>query len=597
MVFAYRPGQEEAIRSIIRAIESGKRTVFLHAETGSGKSIILTHVARHFAETKGWRTYYTTPLVSLVDQISTDNLLPPNEPVYGKSNNPCAQDTTLNAEDGWCMTGIPCARCGQTGRISVRTLDGSHATERCPECRGQGVTVDDAYARTCPQRMAGRCEYYAARDRALSGRLGVMTMAYFNKVARPKSKMEEAKPDTDRFGPRDLLIIDEADNLAEVSAQWLSLSLSRDFVRRPEWGAWWDGEGSAILSMPSKAIERFEREELLPWIEHAAMAVREALEGMEDDLGPGETAVHRHRKRQRVKNALSHLMAAVEDLKNGNPWVVEARDEQTMCVTVTPVASTRYLKDNLWPISTVRILASGTFLGRGARTLGVSEMGLDPRECFLHVQPPVLPPSRAPIVPFSPGAMNYQNRETMIPLFLSRLERILNLEPNRGIVHARSYANMTAIREHFSNRPMGKRLVFHTSEDRNDSLDAWLRDTRNDVVLVCVNFTRGLDLKDDLARWQVSFKCPYPSLSSRRVQKRLKMPDGEEWYRLQALREELQLCGRTMRSMDDWSNTYLLDLNSIRLFEGHIAILPSGLKDRYLIGKRNGRFTAPVSAP
>jgi Rad3-related DNA helicase len=595
----FRPGQSEAIESLLAAIEGGSKTLFLNGEVGSGKTIILTEVAKRLKAEKGWRTYYTTPLVSLVDQIEHDPLLRPVQTLYGKANYPCEEDRRLTAEDGWCMTGKPCERCASTGKVLTLGIEGTQVRRACPVCEGDGV-VSDSYLRDCPKRKEGRCEYFHRRSLAMEGDIAVMTMAYFTRTVHPsKPKKEDADGEEDEkektFGPRDLLILDEADNLAEIVAQWLAVDLRKEYLRAPEWENWWNSEGFRLLTLPEKSFGDFEKaglDEYLTGAVAAAEAARAATEG--SSRQPGESVLQRYRHIHRMSNAAGKLQAALSDLRSGSGWVLERPNSpQPESILLTPLRSTSYLTRFLWPLAPVRILASGTFLGRGARSLGLPEMGLDPKECFLHIVPPNLPAERAPIIPFAATSLNHKNREEALPLVLKRLERLLSIESARGIVHARSYQNLEAVREHFRSRPEFDRMTFHTSQDRNDTLDAWLRDSRPDSVLVGVNFTRGLDLKDDLARWQVSFKCPFPSLSSRRVRERMAMEDGRTWYDLQALREELQAMGRTMRHPQDYSNSYLLDLSSVRLFETYGNLLPTGLRTRFLAGKRSGRFSPP----
>jgi Rad3-related DNA helicase len=69
----------------------------------------------------------------------------------------------------------------------------------------------------------------------------------------------------------------------------------------------------------------------------------------------------------------------------------------------------------------------------------------------------------------------------------------------------------------------------------------------------------GIDLKDNLARFQILLKIPYPNISSNKIKARQK--SNPDWYNLKTSMDLLQMYGRTTRSTDDFSDTFILDSN------------------------------------
>jgi Rad3-related DNA helicase len=65
--------------------------------------------------------------------------------------------------------------------------------------------------------------------------------------------------------------------------------------------------------------------------------------------------------------------------------------------------------------------------------------------------------------------------------------------------------------------------------------------------------SEGVDLKDDLSRFQVLVKIPYPYLGDPLVKKRMNKWSG--WYSLQTAKKIVQAVGRSVRSYDDSANT------------------------------------------
>ena len=77
------------------------------------------------------------------------------------------------------------------------------------------------------------------------------------------------------------------------------------------------------------------------------------------------------------------------------------------------------------------------------------------------------------------------------------------------------------------------------------------------TVLISPSLYTGLDLKDDLSRFQIIVKVPFPDLKDRWIYAKTKK-DKQWYYWLTALRL-VQSYGRSVRSKDDWAKTYVLD--------------------------------------
>jgi Rad3-related DNA helicase len=67
----------------------------------------------------------------------------------------------------------------------------------------------------------------------------------------------------------------------------------------------------------------------------------------------------------------------------------------------------------------------------------------------------------------------------------------------------------------------------------------------------------GVDLKDELSRFQIILKVPFPNLMSSKIKKRLET--NPDWYNWKTLVDVMQSYGRSIRSRNDWAETYVLD--------------------------------------
>ena len=67
----------------------------------------------------------------------------------------------------------------------------------------------------------------------------------------------------------------------------------------------------------------------------------------------------------------------------------------------------------------------------------------------------------------------------------------------------------------------------------------------------------GVDLSDDLSRFQIVCKLPNLSLGDKRIKMKTEM--NNKWYELQMWQRLIQSCGRSTRSENDFSKTFILD--------------------------------------
>jgi ATP-dependent DNA helicase DinG len=128
---------------------------------------------------------------------------------------------------------------------------------------------------------------------------------------------------------------------------------------------------------------------------------------------------------------------------------------------------------------------------------------------------------------------------------------------DRVLVHTQSYV----LTEHLFQFVIGKvdRPVYRYSSaaGRDSAIQNYL--DQNGAVLMGPSLGRGLDLPDDACRVQMLTKVPFPYIKDRQVNKRMYSQGGRVWYAVQTVRELVQMCGRAIRSENDWAVTYIYD--------------------------------------
>ncbi len=510
---SFRGHQRESLEAVSDAFEQGNDVVLLRAPTGSGKSLLARAImgcARHVADADGadlTGAYYTTPQVSQLDAVEADDLLPDLAVVRGKSNYGCIlpdEDTTVDR--------APCSR------------------DRNFDCDVQH-----------------KCPYYSDRAIAENRRFAAMTLAYFMRTAG-----------SDAFGPRDVVVIDEAHGLAEWAEMYATIELNRHTV--PVWDD---------VSLP----EIDDLGTAADVAESIAAACEDRLETLrrQNSLTPGEA-----RERDLLTERIGELHWFAEDardLDSATEWLVE-QDGQGLAFK--PMNPARYLQHTVWDRGSTFALLSATILDKTAFCRSV---GLDPETVALVDVPHTFPVENRQLFDVTQGKMTYQHRDETIPEVARLVVRLMAKHPDeKGIIHAHSYGIQEQLATRLDEMGVGPRVRRHARNDRDEALQAWLESDRPDVFL-SVTMEEALDLKGDLARWQVLCKAPYPNTGDARVARRLE-DDRWGWYYRTALRTVIQACGRVVRAEDDYGATYLADSSLLDLFDRAGGDLPAWFQEQ-----------------
>ena len=91
-------------------------------------------------------------------------------------------------------------------------------------------------------------------------------------------------------------------------------------------------------------------------------------------------------------------------------------------------------------------------------------------------------------------------------------------------------------------------------------------------MLVGPSLVEGLSFDDDLCRFQIIMKVPYPSLADKFVAAKMKYDN--QWYSNTTAISILQGVGRGVRNMSDWCVTFILDGCFLRLFQMSYKMFP-----------------------
>lgn len=175
------------------------------------------------------------------------------------------------------------------------------------------------------------------------------------------------------------------------------------------------------------------------------------------------------------------------------------------------------------------------------------------------------------------------NRETladpaMQKKLMSRVAAILNHHQNeKGIIHTATYALAEMIGKYLKS----SRLLIQQPGNREEILEKH-RLSKQPTVLVSPSMTEGVDLYDDLGRFNIVMKVPFANLGDNWVKAR--KDRSPSWYNWTAMKDLVQAVGRTTRHETDYSSSYILDGSFEMLFNRSSHLFPKWFADSIVTG-------------
>ena len=426
------------------------------------------------------------------------------------------------------------------------------ANYRC----GQYPVSCDMGAKTAKAMGQGVCEcacpYKEAKDTFLASPFGVTNFAYFlTLMAFQKGLLKN----------RRLLIIDEAHNTESALINHSNIEVNRQ--RAADLG----------VTFPNPPLGPKELKRTKAWLEKIVFP---ACDVKRDSL---KLAIEDARRANNDKSlfALVRDEASLDQFQSrldaftrsdSTMWFIGHTDK----IEIKPLTGELFADELLFSKADHVVFLSATILD--PRTF-IRNLGLQPKQCGYLGVPSEFPAENRRII-FSPaGSMSYKNYDATLPKLLRKLEKVfVKHSEEKGIVHCQSFKLMKHIVEHFKNTPHAKRLLSHDSNPHSKTAALAAHTTKDNepTILLSPSMTEGLDLRDDLSRFQVLAKVPFASLADSYVKTRMEL--DPEWYRLNTALTLIQGLGRSIRSKDDYAISYIIDGDFGNFMRQAQSILP-----------------------
>jgi Rad3-related DNA helicase len=349
---------------------------------------------------------------------------------------------------------------------------------------------------------------------------------------------------------RELLVFDEVHNIESEISDFKSFIINNDNITR---------------LFPKLKLPTIKEEEIETWIDFCE-EYRDTLLEFIDDI---EFAIETNNLKEPYteKNLIDcinrekNLHFVLNDMKsNKNNWLVTNIDRKTRDsirkITLTPLDISNYFQEIL-DLSSYGLFMSASILNKEylCKISGLSKDEIK----FIRIKESDFPKENRPIHLMNIAWLNSKNIMDNLPTIAKTVNNIMSIHKNeKGIIHTTSYFQLEFIKNNLNKENLGRLIETSPNTDRTEILQRHSRNPKP-TVLISPSFYQGLDLKDDLSRFQIIIKIPYPDLSDKKVAA-LRKKDIN-WYLWNTIVRLTQTYGRSIRSKDDHASTYILDSN------------------------------------
>lgn len=556
---SYREGQKEVIEYAVEKLNSGKKFIILECPTGSGKSAIGMTLCGMVND-----SYYLTITKILQDQLSRDfddivllkgrnaypctfydlhgNMLVDRK-VYTVAQLNKKKDEKPSCNEGFCkvikasasaalsMGKGQCTKCFLAGHLQP------HSKHLLP--RGDQSSIGNNRYSSCP--------YFEQVYQAINSKKVSMNFTSFIYQTSLTKRFDK---------PRDLIIIDEAHNIEQQVLDYVSITINDDmlkdhgyyipeFKNAKDYQAWFtDIKIDDILAEIKRLAEIGNDQDKV------------------DDID-----------RLILKLGVFRMHIG----KEGSEWVVDyktetGRDNKSMrSVSLKPVFATGLVDDIIFKFGKRIVLLSATILDVDVMC---KSLGVRREEVAAYRMKNRFPKENRPIF-IKPAAKMVGGKDKMqewLPKLVKAVEEIILQYPNkRGIIHTHNFAILDAIANTKNNAVSRRILTQREFPNKSDLLEYHSRQL--DSVIVAPAMHEGVDLNGDLSRFQVICKVPYANFyENPQLARRVEVdPRYYDWMTALKL---IQSYGRSIRSADDYADTYIIDEAIINFLKKAKAMIP-----------------------
>lgn len=511
-----RAGQVKALDFFKRAVDEGYSDIVIAAPTGFGKSVVGASVCYWGAQagiSDGCSPggYYLVTQKLLQDQLERD--IDSSVSMRGASLKSAAE--------------YPCQK---------------HRT----------CNIGLAAKSKCQALKDNACAYLSAKSNFLSSPFAITNYAYFLTERVFVNKMPA----------RTLLVADECHTLEGQLTRFAEMAVSNKLLQE------------LMIPNVNGVIETEDIMEFCNWIARCLLpAINSRIVDLRESLDEGlELSQAQNKELSQLTSLASRFSNSIADIKKDRDnWVYwqEGDGRGGLTAVARPIEASKYTH-LIRSMASIRLYMSAY---PGPKEAFCRSLGLDTDDVAWLNLKSTFPPENRPIVMGMIGSMGRQKVEKTMPGMLRVVEKVMDKHATeKGLIHCNSYQIGQAIFDKLSTTQHASRLLYPKASEARTSAYLQHSQSKLPTVLISPSMTEGFDFNEDMARWQIITKMPYPYLGDKQVAaKKERDPD---WYAMKTIMTIIQAAGRICRSETDHGITYILDSDFQNLWERHRDFFP-----------------------
>jgi len=389
--------------------------------------------------------------------------------------------------------------------------------------------------------MKNKCSYYSARNNALLSRFAALNYKMF--LALPNHVKR-----------KNIIICDEASELEDELIRQFSAEIVYDKLKQ--------------YNIKYKQLITDNQERARAWVYELLEQINVAIEEIQETAAKKPSLLSRADKiKYQYLKHLHKSLHLIDGMWGKCEYVIDVDANKA---SFTPLKADS-LSKHIFDYADKVILMSATIIDHShyAKSLGITNYTYVEEESDFD-------PKKSPIMVSSNFRLNYKNLKIELPKVCAQIKQIVDHhKDDKGIIHTHTQEITNYLQTKFTD---SDRYLYRDIVTNNEAILKQHSSTDMPTVLVSPSLTYGIDLKDDLARFQIIIKLPFLPLGSKRIKKMFEQ--DSVWYENKMLNAVVQACGRATRSKDDHSVTYILDGNFINVLKRAKNKLPKHFIDR-----------------
>ena len=537
-----RKEQKDAIEFAIDAYESGKKYVLLELGTGTGKSAVGITIAR----------YLDNHFPSAVDEsgepmtgayvLTTQKILQEQYVRDFGPNTKLPLLRTIKSSSNYTCSFYDDQTCAESKMLLSRLAKNLKGTEFQDHCTKQ-------------------CQYSQEKQEFIDSSISITNFSYFLAETSYSGKLS----------PRGLLVIDEAHNTESEVGRFIEVSFSEKF------------SNDILKTKPPKSQDQ---NIIFDWIKSTYLsALKKHSVKIESTLKKNSSSLNKCMDASKSYEMIQKHLEKVEkfiEVYDPKSWVMNIEKKlygqgnktsimhrfEFKTVDVSP-----YCDKHLFSKATRVLMMSATIVDK---EVFCESIGLKKQDVAYMKRNSPFSDDNRPVHYMPVGSMSKSKIEKSLPILIEALKMILEKHGcDKGIIHTVNYKIANYIVENLKS----DRILTHDTSNRDKVLREHTLSDRP-TVLISPSMMEGVDLSDELSRFQIVCKVPFPYLGDAVVKKRLEKNEG--WYAYATAKSLIQALGRSIRNEKDYADSYILDADwsmfyakNKRMFEGHIGKIHS----------------------